>query len=260
MKNLNTSKKSRTTFIIVLIISMFIGGTIGYLGIYMADIGLSSKMNSITPNNLFSIIFYLGLAIILILIIVSFKLRFSIKSELKNLNEPSEYNINDSTSTKLSLYITINSLNAFFSIGWLLCLITIPMQNSLLKSFINENFIVKILISIFLAAFVFLNEIYSLKTYNKIYTNKGIDVLSFKLSSELFQKLDEGEKWITLLAAYKVFTLMSNLILFLMIISMFLSILLDVNVTLTIIILTFILIFNKLAYYLTARKLEKISD
>lgn len=256
MNNLNTNKKSIMRFTIVVLISAIVGASVSYFSKY-----LNKFTSSISQEELFSVLFYIGLILIFILAIISIGLTIKVKTALKNVTDLSEYSVDCSTNEKLSLAISINSINTVISLSWLVCLVCIPTNPSVTESLVEtENLLIKIFIALVVVIFLVIYELYPFSIYNRIYTTKKIDVFSFKSSSELFEKLDEGEKWIVLLASYKVFRLMDILVISLMLISMFISIIFGINVVFTILVLAFILIFSKIVYYTTSRKLEKISD
>lgn len=169
MKSSNTSKKSIFTFIIIVLISTLIGGSIGYLSKYSDT---STILGDIDPLKLFSIIFYFGGAIAIILTIISITLNLSVKNSTKNIETLSEYDIDNSTSEKLSLAITINAVNIVFSMACLMCLVDLFIQNDFIEQFINENFVIKLFLFTFIVVLLSIYEMYTLTIYNKIYPNK----------------------------------------------------------------------------------------
>lgn len=193
MKKLNPTVR----FLIVMVISGFIGGLLGGSIIYGETViiqSLISFQNFVIINNLLIQAILLGLCAIIIL--VTF---FSAKQKLKRLEQNDDV-LFDQIDRQLGFLVPFISITMIFGF----CLFGITITNSL------ENF--KFLgLFIFLGnmAFTLIMTVLTIKLTKILYPEKKGNPLDFNFDKEWIKSCDEAEKFVIYKASYRCYQLMN---------------------------------------------------
>ena len=193
MKKLNPTVR----FLIVMVISGFIGGLLGGSIIYGEAVIIQSLItfqNFVIINNLLIQAILLGLCAIIIL--VTF---FSAKQKLKHL-EQNDDALFDQIDRQLGFLVPFISITMIFG----LCLFGITITNSL------EDF--KFLgLFIFLGnmAFTLIMTVLTIKLTKILYPEKKGNPLDFNFDKEWIKSCDEAEKFVIYKASYRCYQLMN---------------------------------------------------
>ncbi|MEG2338103.1 MAG: DUF3169 family protein [Clostridium sp.] len=245
--SLNTNKKSIFYFILF----MVLGGLAGFSSAFFAG---NIDLSNIEPSEtLYSIIFYIGAAISLILILVTIVSMIKINRTIKSNKDIDEYTLDTVTHKNLTIILSTSTLLNVFTLGWIVVLILyvekLPSTNTTLISYL----LFAVIITITSTAL----PIIAFRFYNRIYKTRQLDVLSPGISKHAFNHLDECEKTIAYKAAFKSFKVLDGLMFFIVILLMIIGLLLNIDTILAVIIVTTLLIVSKSIYFIEVYKLEK---
>lgn len=202
-------KKYRNS-ILLMIIGGLIGGFVGEFGHRSISLNFNFSVN---PRILAFKIFFILVAVMLIIIS---GLVIHLKSKYHKINLD---NIPNSIYKKINSLSYITTLFISISFIWLAVMIS--------KSFneIEEKYLAVAAINLFIS--IILQNI-STAIYNKYYPNKKLNIYENNADKNLFNKLDEGEKWIIYNSAYSTFQNMQSVysasIVIVMVLSIFTSI------------------------------------
>ena len=205
-------------FIIVMIICMIVGGILGGLSNKISKIDLSFGENMY--NFLFKAMFVMSLIIIIYLIVTIIYIKSNyIKVDLDNIPKAISRKVNNAI---------------------LLCTILVIICLTWDAVVINENFDKGLLflimvptIFIFIAAFLLTT---TMKYYNYLYPNRKMNLFENGAEKKYFDKLDDGEKWVTYNCSYTTFNKMQIVYAATIVISIFLSMFISVPIVVPIVI------------------------
>lgn len=210
-------KKYRNS-ILLMIIGGFIGGLVGEFGHRSISLDFNFTVN---PRIIaFKIFFVLTVALLIIIV----GLAIYLKSKYHKINLD---NIPNSIYKKINSLSYITTLFISISFIWLAVMIS--------KSFngIEEKYLAVAAVNLFIS--IILQNI-STAIYNKYYPNKKLNIYENNADKNLFNKLDEGEKWIIYNSAYSTFRNMQLVYSATMVILMILSIFTSISISLPIVI------------------------
>lgn len=179
--------KKYRNFIIMFILSTFLGGFIGYLS------GREYRINFKFIDNLYfySFIGFLIIAII-IGIITAFMLVFlSGKYKVIHIEEVPKH-----IDRKINVAISLSTTMVILSMAWIAVMIS--------KSFetVKANYVVVAAISVIIASTL---QMISIRIYNKYYPDRKLNMFENNADKNFFERLDEGEKWIAYSCSYRTF-------------------------------------------------------
>ena len=225
-------------FIIVMIICGIVGGILGGLSNKITRIDLSFGENM--SNFLFKALFAISLIILIYLIVTIIYIKSNyMKVDLDNIPKVISRKVNNAI---------------------LLCTILVIICLTWDAVVINENFDKGLLflimvptIFIFIAAFLLTT---TMKYFNYLYPNRKMNLFENGAEKKYFDKLDDGEKWVTYNCSYTTFNKMQMVYAATIVISIFLSMFISVPIAVPIVIGA-IWIIQNLIYAFEARKYEE---
>ena len=230
--------KKYKNFIIVMIISMVVGGVIGGLSnkITKIDLSFSENINSY----LFKAMFVVSLIIIIYLIITINYIRSNyMKVDLDNI--PKAFN------RKVSNAILVCTIQSILGLTWDAVVIN--------KGFEDGSVYLIIFPTIFLILAGFLLST-TMKYFNYLNPNRKMILYENGAEKKYFDKLDDGEKWVIYNCSYTTINKMQIVFSAALVISIFLSMFINVSIAVPIVI-GVIWIIQNLIYSLEARKYEE---
>lgn len=210
--------KKYRNFIITMILSCLVGGLIGAFG----HKGVSLNLNFGDNPRLFAFKIFLMLGIIMLIsifgLIINLKAKFK-KTDLENIPNKIDKEINN--------LLYINSVFVIICFTWMGVMIS--------KSFgdIKESYLSIAVLAVVVSSVL---QIISVMIYNKYYPNKKLNMYENNADKNLFDKLDEGEKWIVYSCSYSTFQNMQLVYSIAMVLTIFLSIFTSISILLPIVI------------------------
>jgi len=221
-----------------MIISMVVGGVIGGLSnkITKIDLSFSENINSY----LFKAMFVVSLIIIIYLIITINYIRSNyMKVDLDNI--PKAFN------RKVSNAILVCTIQSILGLTWDAVVIN--------KGFEDGSVYLIIFPTIFLILAGFLLST-TMKYFNYLNPNRKMILYENGAEKKYFDKLDDGEKWVIYNCSYTTINKMQIVFSAALVISIFLSMFINVSIAVPIVI-GVIWIIQNLIYSLEARKYEE---
>lgn len=230
--------KKYRNFIIVMIISMIVGGILGGLSnkISRVDISFGGNIN----NFLFKALFVLSLIIIIYLLATLIHIRSNyIKVDLDN--------IPNALNRKVSNTILICTIQLIIALTWA----AVVINNSFDKGKLYLIFVPTLFI--FIVGFLLST---TMKYFNYLNPNRKMNLYENGAEKKYFDKLDDGEKWVTYICSYATFNRMQIVYAAALTMSMIVSMFINVPMVVPIVIGT-IWIIQNLIYSFEARKYQE---
>lgn len=103
----------------------------------------------------------------------------------------------------------ISTFNIIFSFVWLALSLGLVAQGSEGQYFFS---MLNIVLSVLFVLMTIMLQNRTLRHFNHVYPDRQLDLDSSKGQNDLFEKLDEGEKWIVYQSAYKTFRYIDHLL------------------------------------------------
>jgi hypothetical protein len=230
--------KKHRNFIIVMITSGLIGGMLGgfHEEISKIDISFGGDINDLLFKT------FLGIS----LVIVSY-LAITITYIKSNYMKVDLDNIPKAINRKVSNAILLCTIQAIIGLTWDALVIN--------KSFDKGELHLILVPTVFIFIAVFLLTI-TMKYYNYIYPNRKMNLFENGAEKKYFDKLDDGEKWVTYTCSYATFNKMQMVFTVAIVISIVLSMFLNVPIAVPMLI-GIMWIIQNLIYSLEARKYEE---
>lgn len=229
--------KKHRNFIIVMIMSGLIGGMLGGFHEEISKISLS--FDGDTNDLLFKA--FLGIS----LVIISY-LAITITYIKSNYMKVDLDNIPKGISRKVSNAILLCTIQAIIGLTWDALVIN--------ESFAKDELHLILVPTVFIFTAVFLLTT-TMKYYNYIYPNRKMNLFENGAEKKYFDKLDDGEKWVTYSCSYATFNKMQMVFTVAIVISIVLSMFLSVPIAVPMVI-GIMWIIQNLIYSFEARKYE----
>jgi hypothetical protein len=221
-----------------MIISMLVGGILG---------GLSSKISKldITFNgNINNLLFK---ALLVISVIITIYLIVSVIYIKSNYMKVDLDNIPKVLNKKVTDAILLCTIQSIIGLTWDAVVIN--------KSFDGGPVYLILVPTIFIFIAVTLLSI-TMKYFNYLYPNRKMNLFENGAEKKYFDKLDDGEKWVTYISSYATFNKMQLVYTVAIVISMILSMFIYVSIIVPVVI-GVIWIMQNLIYSFEARKYEE---
>jgi len=230
--------KRYRNFIVILILSMLVGGILGGLSDKISELDLSFG------GNMSSILFYTLLVMSLIIISYLIVTVIYIKSNYKKVDLD---NIPKAINRKVSNVLLLCTIQAIIGLTWDAVVINRSFDKDLLYLVLVPT------VSIIIAVF-FLTK--SMKYFNYLYPNRNMNLFENGAEKNYFNSLDDGEKWVTYNCSYATVNKMQLVFTVALVISMLLSMFIKVSIAVPIVI-GVIWIIQNLIYSHESRKYEE---
>ena len=229
--------KKYRNFIIVMIICGLIGGILGGFSKELSKVDLSFGGN--INNFLFGVFLGMSLVIISYLIVTIIYIRSNyMKVDLDNIPK--------AIDRKVSNAILLCTIQAIIGLTWDALVIS--------KNFDKGELHLILVPTAFIFIAVFLLTT-TMKYFNYLYPNRKMNLFENEAEKKYFDKLDDGEKWVTYNCSYTTFNKMQMVFAAAIVTSIVFSMFLNVPIAVPMVIGTMWIIQN-LIYSFEARKYE----
>jgi len=230
--------KKYRNFIIVMIISMIVGGILGGVSDKISKMDLSFGANM--SEFLFKALFAMSLIITIYLIVTIIYIKSNyMKVDLDNI--PKVLN------RKVSNAILLCTIQAIIGLTWDAIVINKSFDDGPLYLILVPTIFIIIAASLLTTA---------MRYFNYLYPNRKMNLFENGAEKKYFDKLDDGEKWVTYTCSYTTFNKMQMVYTVGLVISILLSMFINISIEVPILI-GVIWIIQNLIFSFESRKYEE---